>query len=352
VIPVRVPIVADLNQAKRFDRKLVRQLMESNIVPLESQIEEKQKQMEEEIGDIDPARFRFLKTEICEDLENTSKRDCEKIVNRNVKMLVDELKREAELIKREIKGMRETIKQEKQTRQREWQQIAKNREEFVEQYAEYKNTPMYMMKEECAVRIDTMSQLAKNIHDHPVIANYNQRIQQYKEELENWKAGIKDRMKTYKARMKQLRELQKQDLNELETSVVKATIRDERKLHSETQKMTEKTILDSIQELEAKRKKKFQKIRNTVKKMIVRSRQEQRERVKEERALRKTMRQQDVIKEDFQEGKVKTLVDKYNARIFEELVNLDEQRLQKEEEKKQKKEEKKQTRKNKREENK
>jgi hypothetical protein len=351
IFPVQVPIVDDLNEAKRFDRKLVRQFMNSNTLEWQSHIEAKNKQIEDDIGDIDPARFRFLKTEMCEDLENTSKKECEKIVNRNIQLLVGELRREAQSIKEEIKEMRTRIQEENRARQTELQGIARNREEFVEEYAQYKKTPLYTMKEECAVRVDTMSELAKQIHEHPKIAEYDQRIQQYKESLENWKAGIKERMKIYRARMKQLRELQKQDLNDLEAQVVKATIRDERKVYNETKKTTEKTIQESIQKVEKKRKKKFQTIRKTIKKMIVRTRQEERERKREEKELRKTMRQQDNLREDFQEGKVKDLVDKYNGRILEELTEWEEEQRRKQEEIRRKKEEKeraKQERENKR----
>jgi hypothetical protein len=322
VYPIHVPILDNIDTVKKFDRKWVKEYMTSNTGSLKKQIEEKQEQIENQFN---VQLFKDLKEKqnlnVCEDIENSSdKQKCEKIVNKQIRLLVQELKSESQNIKQEIQQMRKTIQEEKKMHQEELAKIGENREQFAKEYAEYQETPFYQIKQDCVVRIDTMSDFAKNVHLHPRIAKIDQQVLDQQTRLAEWKQGMKQRLRTYHARMKYLRQLLKQDLRDIETQVVKSTIRDERQARTKEEKTTEKMFEDTIQHLENTRKNKIKHLRKTIKKRIHETKQTEREQAKEEKTLRQTLRnQQDYL----QEEKVKTAIEKYTAIAKEQWKQIE-----------------------------
>jgi superfamily II DNA or RNA helicase len=323
---IHVPITPDLTQIKQFDKKWVREYMNSNISLLEKQIDTKNKELEKEYGDIIPERFHYLTHDLCSNVENKSQEKCNKIAKRNIKLLVQELKRDTAHFENEINRLKELVSKEKEERRAEINKITENREQFESEYDEYKKTPFSVIKQDCAVRIDSLSELAKNIHKHPQIAEYDRRIANYQEEMENWKEGMKERIKIYRARIQYLRKILKQDLSDLERQVIRSTIRstirDERRNYTENQNKEEKRIKDSIANQEKQRKKIFMRIRRTAKKMLHNKKIEERKQETEEKRLRKTLMRQGKYREELSEGKVKEVVDKYSQHIQTEFTNL------------------------------
>ena len=345
---VLVPITNNIDTAKRFDKKLVRDMMESNSEELKMEITEKIDELDGEIGDLDRNKFNFLKTEICGDLEGKPLKECERVVRDNIRKLVAEIKDKSSIIRKEIKDIREQLKLESANKKKLFGDIRENIEKYKNEYDEYKGSQIYALKKHCGNRINNMSDLKIGLmNDHPIFIELNNKIREHNDKIRGLNDKMKDLIDKHKNRVKYLRNLSKSGLNDLEKNVVLMTIRDEEKEYKEIMKLqnadnnkTVKNYNKEVKKLEKTRSKKYNKFRKTVRKMIQTKKQEEREAKKDEKDLRKTLRKEGQYREEIKNDIIKELVSKYQEKILNELVDLDQAKLFEEEEKERKKEEK------------
>jgi hypothetical protein len=328
--PVNVPIARDMNMVNKFDRKIVRNILDSDILELKDQLAEENKNIQGEIAEINAKKFAFLKDDVCGGLEGPSQKICEKIVNKNIRDIVQEAKEELKNIRDKIKRVREEIKIKGASKRDALMDIKGNIENLKEEYDEYKNSLLYQVKNTCAMKITDKNQFSA----HPSIQRYNLQIQQHNGELHDLDNQLKGLSENYKKRMKHLRTLLKHDLNDVERNVVNMVIRDERKSYRLTMKLkkketaqSKKVINGDISNVEKDRKKKITKIRKTYKKAVSEDAKQKKQIVNQEKRLRKTLSYAKT--EDIQSDVVKGLVHKYHAKIMNELVNASEEAMAK-----------------------
>jgi hypothetical protein len=338
--PIHTPIITDIEQAKRFDKKIVRDVMSSDINQLKNQIIENNNKLKGELSEVNTNMFSFLKKEICNGLENKSLKQCETVVKRNIKQMVAEAKDEIKVIRDSIKEIRELVKQRNLARKESLSGIKQNTEQFVEDYDKYKNTVLYALKNNCGVKINGSSKLNELVKQHPVIKSYDEEIELYNVKIQELQNKLKLDVLQYKKKLEKLKLLLKEDLSELERSVIKMTIRDERKTQRNLLKLKrkeniviEKDLKDSIRETEKRRKKKYGNIRKTIKARITEEKHNEKEIEKEEKELRQALRKQGNQREEFKTELLVNLVDKYKGKIMNDLVDLDEQKYAKQKEK-------------------
>jgi len=339
---INTPIISDIKMAEKFDKKLVQDLLDTNVSDLKEQIEEENKKLEGELGQVNAQKFGFLKDEICGD--KTSKTQCIKIVNAGIRDMVLEAKDQVKDIRKKIKEIRERIKERGQMKKTALAEVKSNIEKYADQYEKYKNSLLYDLKDSCAIKVGDKSNLEENLHKHPVIHKYDLLIQEYNNEINDLQEQLKNFTKNYKKRMEHLKHLLKTDLNDNERTVVNSAIREEQKEYGsmirlkrkETLK-AEKVIKTNILNVEKKRTQRYNKIRKTIKNMITNEKEKVRQYNQEKKMLNKTMRsQQKEIKHNF----LKELLEKYRSRIIEELVNTEKEVVAKNENKILEKEEK------------
>jgi hypothetical protein len=338
--PINTPIITDIEQAKRFDKKIVRDVMSSDINQLKNQIIENNNKLKGELSEVNTNMFSFLKKEICNGLENKSLKQCETLVKRNIKQMVAEAKDEIKVIRDSIKEIRELVKQRNLARKESLSGIKQNTEQFVEDYDKYKNTVLYALKNNCGVKINGSSKLNELVKQHPVIKSYDEEIELYNVKIQELQNKLKLDVLQYKKKLEKLKLLLKEDLSDLERSVIKMTIRDERKTQRNLLKLKrkeniviEKDLKDSIRETEKRRKKKYGNIRKTIKARITEEKHNEKEIEKEEKELRQALRKQGNQREEFKTELLVNLVDKYKGKIMNDLVDLDEQKYAKQKEK-------------------
>jgi len=341
---INVPITNDISQAEKFDKKIVRDIMNSNSDGLQEKIIENNTKIQGELSDLDKNKFNFLKNEICGHLDGKPKKQCEKIVKRNIKNLVDEAKAEVKKIRDEIKEMKKTIKQRNEVRKKALGDIKTNTETLNEEYEKYKGTTLYSIKKNCGVKITGDVPLKTLIKQHPVIAGYDAEIDEYNKKIQELHENLKIDVNSYKSKIENLKKLMKMDLNDLEKSVVRMTIRDTRKTQKAILKIKnkditniEKGIQGDIKKTQKKRTKQYKRIRRTIKNMIRDENRRQRETRREEKRLLKIARKQDDHIEEINHDLLKGLVNKYKGKIMEDMVDLDEHTVEKEEKKNKKK---------------
>ena len=340
---IHVPIIDDIAVADKFDKKIVRDYMNSNVGNLKEQIIEKAKELDGELGDLDTNKFNFLKTELCGELDGKNKKQCEKIVSANIKLLIADTKEEVKKIRDDIKEIREQIKNRNLLQKTAVSKVKDNVEKYADEYEEYKGSLLYNLKDSCSIKISGKSGLKNLVGEHPKIQEYDRELEMYNNKISGLHTNLKLHLNKYKQRISDLKKMLKTDLNEHERNVINMTLREEQKAERMATKLTKRDFIKietdlkkSIQKTEKRRKIRYNKIRKTIKKMLVEEKQKDRELKQAEKKLRRTLRKQGEYKEEIKHDLIQGLVGKYKGHIMEELVDLDEQIVRDEKEKEEK----------------
>ena len=321
---IETPIISDIKTAERFDKKLVQNMLDTNVSDLKLQIQEENKKLEGELGSTNAQTFAFLKDDICGDLEGKPKSQCVKVVNNNIREMVAIAKEKVQHIRDKIKEIKERIKERGQMKKTAFAEVKQNIEKYGDQYERYQGSLLYQLRKKCAVKVGDKTTLDENIHEHPVIHKYDLAISEYNKEIAELNEQLKNLTINYKKRMEHLKHMLKTDLNEQERNVIHMTIRDEKKeygaiirLKKNENAQSEKNLKKSIADTEKKRTRRYNKIRKTVKNMIGNERQRMKQINQEKKMLRKTLKDQKKgVEHDF----LKNLVNKYRSKIVEDLV--------------------------------
>jgi hypothetical protein len=336
---IDVPI-PNISQAEKFDKKIVRELMNPNINDLQQKISENNEKIQGELSDLDKNKFKFLKNEICSGLEGKSKSQCEKIVKNNIKLLVNEAKAEVKKIRDEIKEMKEQIKQRNAAKKEALGNIKINIETLNEEYEKYKGTTLYSIKNNCGTKISGDVPLKTLITKHPIIIQYDNEINEYNNKIKQLHDNLILDINVYKQKINNLKNLLKTDLNDLEKKVVSMNIRDARKTQKAVMKIKNKEISvienslkEDIKKTQKKKDKKYKGVRKTIKHMIKDEKRNDKERQKEEKKLLKLQRQQEDHVEEIKHELLQGLVHKYKGKIMDDMVELDKRMMEKEMEK-------------------
>ena len=341
---IEVPIVADIAKAERFDKKIVKDLMESNIPDLKRQILEKQNDLKGELSDLDPNRFNFLKEEICGDLDDKEEKVCNKIVKSNIRELINEAKVEVKKIRDKIKEVRGLIKERNKSKQDVLQDVKENSEKYKVEYEKYKESLIYQIKNKCAKKITRASKLSEVVVQHPAIVNFDERIKAYNDRISELEGEIKGLAENHRKRLEHLKKILKKDLSELERGVIKSTVADDKKEFKKLLKIKNKNLTVSkrdinknIKSIQKTRKKYVDKIQKVMRKKIKEDNKTQKQIDREEKKLRKTLRKEGAYDENIQHELLTKLVDKYRNKMLEHMVDYDEELVAKEQEKEEKK---------------
>ena len=338
---VNVPIIKDIKTAQKFDKKIVQEMLDTNVSTLKQQIQEENKKLEGELGSVNQQTFAFLKDEICGDLSGPPKNQCERVVNHNIREMVALAKEQIQDVRDKIKEIRERIKERGQMKKTAFAEVKQNIEKYGAEYERYQGSLLYQLKKKCAVKVGDKTTLDQNIHEHPVIHKYDRMIQEYNKEITDLHEQLKNLTNNYKKRMNHLKQMLKTDLNEQERGVINMIIRDEKKeyaamirLKKKENAQSEKVLKGSIASAEKKRTRRYTKIRKTVKNMIGNERQRIRHIHQEKKMLRKTLKDQ---KQGVEHDYLKNLVNQYRSKIVNDLVNTQQhivaKKVSKEEEK-------------------
>jgi hypothetical protein len=321
---LETPIIKDVKMAERFDKKIVQNMLDTNVSDLKKQIEEGNEKLEGELGGVNQKTFGFLKDEICGDLEGVPKTKCTQVVNSNIREMAAAAKQEVQEIRNKIKEIRGRIKERGEMKKTAFAEVKKNIEKYAGQYEKYKETLFYQLKDKCAKKVGNKNAVNSSIRDDPIIQKYDAAIQEYNRDIANLLEQLKNLTENYKKRMTHLKNMLKTDLNQQERSVINMVIRDERKeygamirLKNRENAQSQKVLKVAIADTNKKRTRRYNEIRKTVKKVIGKERGQLKDLNKEKKALRKTLRQQKHgVEHDF----LKNLVNQYRTRIVEDLV--------------------------------
>ena len=330
---IMTPIVNNMAQIEKFDKRVVRKILDSDIIELKTQVEENEKKITDDMKDVNAKTFDSLYNKCDKSQANAA---CRKVVRSHIQELVKEAKAEMNVIKGNIKELREHIQAKNAIKKDELDKIGSNVEKFQSDYDHYKDSLYFQLKNNCGKNVKTLSDLNKRLGEHPIVANYDKSIEEYNAHIKDLHDSLKMNVESYKKRIERIQRLLKTDLNELERSVVRMTLKDERKnmrvmvrdKTKETRKYVNE-IQDKIKGVKTLRNQHYVKLRNTIKKVIQSNKKKDGEVKKAETVLRKTIKHQEEIMEN---DRLKPLIKKHSDEIDAEIKGLGQQKIQEKEE--------------------
>ena len=341
---VKTPLV-NVKDAMMFDKKYVRQYIDSDIGKIKKEIAKTNAEIDAEIKEVNADKFGFL-LEKCANYEGKAEKMCVKVVKANIRDIVKDAKWYIKDYKNSIKDLKNKIKEKKGLKKKMIQAVQLNIWDKEEEYANFKETIYYNLKK-CGKKINNMSELKEAIKDYPSIVSYDDQLREIDEKIVELQTKLKNNLDTYKNRIKKMREVLKTDLSELESNVVRMVIKDERKTVKKREKEMTKEKDETIatynktkKHLERQRVKKIRQIRNTLKQQIKEDKKVENETKRVEKELRKTQRKQGLLVETIENELLKDLVDNYSKMIDDELELLQEDIQQQEREQAEKQEQK------------
>jgi len=341
---IHTPIVKDLKNVEKFDKKIMREILEETATDFKQAINEETKKIEGEFEGMNKKKFAFLKDDICGDLTGKPKTQCTKVVNQNITKLIKEAKEYIMEIKTKIKDFKTMAKEQKKSKGKTLKNIRGNITRYMDEYKKYKTTLLYELKNKCSKKLKNIGKLEQELKNHPVMKEYDEEIAKYKEQMRELDTNIQSLVDQYKIRVKQLKALLKTDLNDIERNVINMVLRDERKEFGRTRRYTvkqntsiKKELKRDIKDIEKHRAKQKREMIKNIKKSIKEENAKIKKAKRSIKDIRKTIRNKGVKNEV-----LKSMVDKYRDKIEEDLEEVRAAELEKQREKEAAKEQKRQ----------
>ena len=337
--------ITDESLIQKFDKGLTKTDLDTVLFDLKTKTMESMKELEGDVSEINPNRFANLLKK-CEhtDLKESK---CKKIVKHNIKDLVNEIKEYKKTIKEKIKKIKEETKTAATFKKTEMEKIKANIKKYPEEYEKYKKSAFFLLKNECGKTVKTNMEILEEVAGHPEIMKLNQDIKDHQDYNEQLKQSLKIDSDAFKLKMRQLRDLLKTDLNDLERSTVLMTIRSNEKVYKMNRKELTKKISQSIEgnkkeikELNQTKKKRYNKLQKSLKQMVKEGHKEEKTRKKEERILRMGLLKQGKLEDEIKDVVIKDMVDHHKDILEKELKEASKDEIMKEKAKEEMKKEK------------
>lgn len=338
---IHVPMIEDVKEVEKMDRRYYRSLLMEDIDELKEGIEKENAKIDSDLQDLHKTRFYAIK-DVCEEYEGKVKKTCEKIANKNIKMLIAEIKAITSHIKDAVKVLKTDLKDKKVYRKDALIEHKKGLQEMsAEDMAEFKTGSYYMLKYKCGKKTTENIGLQELANKQPEIEDIDRQILVFDERRKITEERITMLVSVHKKKVKELKDIMRKELSELERSVVKSVLKDAMKEHRKSMKETRKDILKenvlnkrAIKVLRKTRKKYVNKLNKELKSQKRNEKSRKKETERQEKALRKTLRKQGELRSEFKGDFMKSKVQEYQkitetefGKIRDELIQAQEAKV-------------------------
>jgi len=326
---VRSPLIRDVQDAMDLDKRFARSILNKEVDDLKVQIKAENDKIDADLKDLDPSRFYSLRDK-CDDLEGKEQKACLKIANANIRQLVQEVKAHTGQIKDAMKEIKEEVKNKNLFRKTALQNISDRLKYNPQQLEKFREGMFYSLKYKCGKKITPNAALKEAAVTHPDLIGINREIEAYGERLADLDQTVKTRLLAHNSQIKSIKQmLRTGNLNELERSVLKLTLKDIRKTFAQRSKVANKlaeeerkNITKTKKQLEKTRRKRMTHLKKTVKTQVKEQKAEARDVQKAETKLRKTMRKQGELREEIKHELLLDLMKKYSGKVDEDFANM------------------------------
>jgi hypothetical protein len=334
---VNSPLVDNVKEVAKLDKKLFREQVLGDLSDLQKQVEENNKEIDDELKGANALRFGFLK-EKCSEFDGKARKACEKVVRAHIKDIVAEVKDAIQAIKDNIKTLKEAIKEKKSFR-KEMLEAMKldNSEETARKLDDLKQSMYYTITHQCGKKLTNTTQLEEAVKTLPKVIEVDAELEAIDRRLETAKQQLEITINAHKNRLKYIKELMKTDITQEERNLLRTVLREETKKGNTNIKANEKTLNAYEKDIGVQRRavvKTRKSVVRKIKKQLNRTVKEQRKEAKEiakaEKAEEKLRQKQGVylkeLKSDYLKGVVdkhKPMIDREIDRIAQEIANIE-----------------------------
>ena len=337
---IHVPMIEDVKEVEKMDRRYYRSMLMEDIDKLKDGIEKENAKIDSDLQDLDRTRFYAIK-DVCAEYEGKVKKTCEKIANKNIKTLIAEIKAITSHVKDTVKLLKTDLKVKKVYRKDALIEHKKGLQEMsAEDMAEFKAGSYYMLKYKCGKKTTENIGLQELANKQPEIEDIDSQILVFDERRKIMEERITMLVSVHKKKVKELKDIMRKELSELERSVVKSVLRDVMKEHRKSMKETRKAISKenasnqgAIKVLRKTRKKYMNKLSKGIKSQKRDEKSRKKEQQRQEKILRKTLRKQGELRTEFKGEFMKTKIQEYQKMTETEFGKIRDELIQAQEEK-------------------
>jgi hypothetical protein len=328
-------LVKNVAEVERFDKRLARETLGKEVVALKNKVLEETAKIDADLLDVDSGRFAFLKS-TCDEVEPAPlKKACVKVANRNIRELVSEIKVHTKKLREDIKVIRGEVKNKNLFRRETLKRISDTLAAEPVEYAKFQESLYYQLKTKCAKRVKATGAGAgagagagdEAFAMHPQVQELTEQLATYDDRIARLNADLDGEMAVHKARVAQIRTMMRSgQLNDLEKSTLKLSLKDIRKTAKKTKRDLmkivsgeTKTLNTSRKEVAKRRKKVYARLRKTLKAALKDEAAKEKEEARAAKKLRKTLRKEGRIRDEMKNELLVDLVGKYEKKIVREV---------------------------------
>jgi len=320
-------LVRNVAEVERFDKRLARETLGKEVVALKNKVLEETAKIDADLLDVDSGRFAFLKS-TCDEVEPAPlKKACIKVANWNIRELVSEIKVHTKKLREDIKVIRGEVKNKNLFRRETLKRISDTLAAEPVEYAKFQESIYYQLKSKCANRVKGTGVGDEAFAMHPQVQELTEQLATYDDRIARLNGDLDGEMAVHKARVAQIRTMMRSgQLNDLEKSTLKLSLKDIRKTAKKTKRDLmkivsgeTKTLNTSRKEVAKRRKKVYARLRKTLKTALKEEAAKEKEEARVAKKLRKTLRKEGRIREEMKNELLVDLVGKYEKKIVREV---------------------------------
>jgi len=232
---IKVPLVNQTVETmiRTLDKSNAKMQINQEIKPLLMEQEKYMKQLENEYATTDKYSFNFIYKRICGGFDTD--KTCNKVVKRHIQEIMNDVKFRKQQIKNSIDELKLRIKEIKE----HYKITGKINSSDLNKY---KETTYYNLKNTCGKKVETETQLVKNILEHPTMIAMDDQIADLESKAVRLKNDIQIQLNAYNNRLQQLNDELRNASGREEKANLKSQLQGEKKKQSEFDK-TYKTKL-------------------------------------------------------------------------------------------------------------
>jgi hypothetical protein len=314
---IKTPLV-DIRDVYDYDLRILKQQAAVDVEPFKKQIDKLENLIKRELQDIDPNMFISLQ-DLCKNnpyiLENKKlaeqyAKKCSNTTKKHMRNVAGTIKQHITKIRGIIKELRNSIKKVNDNKTTNVNEIKNIMVKNPEKWEKFKDSVYYNIRYKCGKNIKSNIPFDEMVKTHMDIIPYMEAMHDSDEKIKELKEILVIKLDSYKNKVNELKTMIKDDdLNKLEKSVVRTTIKEYNKINSkladQARKSTEKaiTIVDKekIKHI-ANKNKTMKKLKLKLKDELKREKKDEKDFLKKSRQtkkiLRKTGEYKDVINND------------------------------------------------------
>jgi hypothetical protein len=319
---VNSPLVDNVKEVAKLDKKLFREQVLGDLSDLQKQVEENSKEIDDELKGANALRFGFLKNK-CNDLDGKAYKQCQKVVRGHIKDIVAEVKDAIQVIKENIKALKEEIKAKKSFRTETMQAMkADISPETAQKLADLKQSMYYEVYHKCGKKLTDTKHLEEAVKTLPDVREVDAELENIDKRLETAKERLEISINAHKNRLKYIKELMKTDIRPEERNLLRTVLREETKKGNANAKENEKSVKAFEKDITVERRavvKTRKSVVRKIKKQINRTVKEQKKEAKEiakaEKDEEKLRQKQGIYLKEFKSDYLKGIVEKHKPMI-------------------------------------